>query len=66
MNALQIASNSTFMAVALQEAIETLSKSTGISVESLVKQFPTNSKLQESVAKLVSEAAKVMADELNK
>lgn len=66
MNALQISQNETFQAVALKEALETLSKSTGISFSSLVEQFPVNAKLQESCAKLVAEAAKVMANELNK
>lgn len=66
MNALQIASNSTFMGYAIAEAFELLSEKTGISVASLVEQFPTNEKLQKSVSELVAKAAEVTASELNK
>lgn len=66
MNALQIASNSTFMGIAIAEAFDLLSAKTGISVNSLVEQFPTNEKLQKSVAELVAKAAEVTASEINK
>lgn len=66
MNALQIASNSTFMSYAISEAFELLSEKTGISVASLAEQFPTNEKLQKSIAELVAKAAEVTASELSK
>ncbi|WYC17898.1 hypothetical protein [Vibrio phage vB_VneS_J26] len=66
MNALQIASNPTFQAIALQEAFETLSRDTGISVASLIEQFPTNVELQTRTAEMVAKAAEVTAATLNK
>jgi hypothetical protein len=61
MNAQQIASNETFQAFAAAEALTLLSKDTGISIESLVEQFPTNIELQETCAKIVVETAKQLA-----
>lgn len=61
MNALQIAQNETFQQFALVEAMTLLSKDTGISIESLIEQFPTNMELQKSCAKIVAETAKVLA-----
>lgn len=66
MTPLQLTQNDTFTAFALAEAMELLSQKTGISVESLIQQFPTNKSLQESCAKLVAEAAKVTASELTR
>lgn len=57
MNALEIASNETFQQYALMEALSLLSKDTGISVQSLVEQFSTNEKLQETCAKIVAQTA---------
>lgn len=65
MTALQISQNQEFLKVAMTEAFELLSKKTGISFESLTQQFPSNKKLQESVAKMVAEAAKIMESTLN-
>lgn len=64
MNALQVASNETFQQLALAEALQILSKDTGISVESLIAQFPTNVELQNTCAKIVAETAKVLAGKL--
>lgn len=66
MNALQIAANPTFQAIAIQEALETLSRDTGIAVAALIEQFPRNLKLQTRVAEMVAKAAEVMAESLNK
>ncbi|AEH21843.1 VHS1030 protein [Vibrio phage 1] len=66
MNALQIAANPTFQAIAIQEALETLSRDTGITVAALIEQFPRNLKLQTRVAEMVAKAAEVMAETLNK
>lgn len=66
MNALQIAANPTFQAIAIQEALETLSRDTGIAVTALIEQFPHNLKLQTRVAEMVAKAAEVMAESLNK
>ncbi len=66
MNALQIAANPTFQQFALTEAIETLSKDTGISKDALVKQFASNETLQKRVAEMVAFAAETMAETLNK
>jgi len=65
MNALQISQNQEFLKVAMTEAFELLSAKTGISFQALTEQFSTNKNLQESVAKLVAEAAKVMESTLN-
>ncbi|QPB12026.1 hypothetical protein PQD09_gp05 [Providencia phage PSTCR4] len=61
METLNIINNQTFQQYALTEALHLLSKDTGISVESLVKQFPTNKKLQETCAKIVVETAKQLS-----
>ena len=61
MNAQQIAQNETFVQYALAEALEMLSKDTGISVSSLVEQFPHNEELQKTCAKIVAETAKALA-----
>lgn len=66
MNAFQIATNPTFQAIAIQEALETLSRDTGIAVSALIEQFPRNLKLQTRVAEMVAKAAEVMAESLNK
>ncbi|UHD87295.1 hypothetical protein [Vibrio phage D4] len=66
MNAFQIAANPTFQAIAIQEALETLSRDTGIAVSALIEQFPRNLKLQTRVAEMVAKAAEVMAESLNK
>lgn len=62
MNALQIAQNETFQQYALIEAMTVLSKDTGISIDSLIEQFPTNMELQKTCAKIVAETAKLLAD----
>ena len=62
MNSLQIASNEHFQAYALQEALHLLSKDTGISVESLYKQFPTNENLQKTCAEIVAKVAQSLAE----
>ena len=61
MNALEIANNQTFQQYALVEAMQLLSKDTGISIESLIEQFPTNVELQKACAKIVAETAKLLA-----
>ena len=61
MNAQQIASNQTFQAFAVNEALILLSKDTGISIESLIEQFPVNIELQDACAKIVVETAKQLA-----
>ncbi|QNJ59151.1 hypothetical protein [Vibrio phage vB_ValS_PJ32] len=66
MNALQIASNPTFQAIALQDAFEVISRDTGISVADLIEQFPRNLKLQTRAAEMVAKAAEVTAETLNK
>jgi len=61
MNALQIAQNETFQQYALGEALSILSKDTGISVVSLVEQFPKNLELQKTCAKIVAKVAEQLA-----
>jgi hypothetical protein len=61
MNANQIAMNLNFQSLACVEAFKLISNNTGISVESLIKQFPTNVELQDTVAKIVVGAAKELA-----
>ena len=61
MNALQIAQNETFQQYALLEAMTVLSNDTGISIEALIEQFPTNVELQNTCAKIVAETAKLLA-----
>ena len=61
MNAIQIAQNETFQQYALGEALRVLAVETGICIESLVEQFPTNVELQKSCAKIVAEVAKALA-----
>ena len=61
----QVATTPAFQAIALTEALKTLSKSTGISLESLIEQFPTNTNLQEACAKMLIEAAKETAVMIN-
>lgn len=60
-----VATNPSFQVIALTEALRTLSKSTGISFESLIEQFPTNAKLQETCAKMLIAAATVTAEMVN-
>lgn len=66
MNALSVAQNKDFVAIAMSDAFDMISENTGISVKALIKQFPNNKELQTRVAEMVAFAAKVMADELNK
>jgi hypothetical protein len=61
----QVATTPAFQVIALTEALQTLSKSTGISFDSLVEQFPTNAKLQETCAKMLIEAATATAEMMN-
>lgn len=61
----QVAMTPSFQVIALTEALQTLSKSTGISLESLIEQFPTNEKLQETCAKMLIAAAQATADMMN-
>ncbi|AUR95967.1 hypothetical protein NVP1215B_049 [Vibrio phage 1.215.B._10N.222.54.F7] len=65
MNALSIAQNNDFVAIALQDALELIAENTGISVSALIKQFPTNVELQTRCAEMVATAAKVTAESLN-
>ncbi|QPB11389.1 hypothetical protein [Providencia phage Kokobel2] len=53
-----IIGNETFQQYALGEALRMLSSDTGISVEALAKQFPTNRKLRDTCAKIAVEVAK--------
>ena len=64
MKALKIAQNINFQIIALTEALELISKDTGISYESLIAQLPTNIKLQKRAAEFVVTAAKHLAEEL--
>ncbi len=67
MNAFQIAGNQTFQAFAMAEAFDLISKKTGISLESLQKQFAEgNQELIKSVAEMVALAAKTVAEVINK
>jgi len=66
MNALTIAQNSSFLVIAMTEALELLAKKSGISYEALVEQFPTNKELQTRVAEMVSMAARVTADAISR
>lgn len=66
MTAQQLIKSQAFCAMALAEAMRMISKDTGISMESLIEQFPKNKKLQERTAEMVAEAAKVTAEALKK
>ena len=57
----QIATNKTFQVFAIIEALQLISNDTGISYDSLFKQFPTNKDLQETVASIVVNAAKELS-----
>ena len=61
MNTQKIASNKTFQAFAIIEALTLISKDTGIAYESLLEQFPKNNDLQSTCAKIVVETAKRLA-----
>jgi hypothetical protein len=60
MNTQQIATNKTFQAFAIIEALSLISKDTGISYDALFAQFPTNKDLQDACAKVVVETAKLL------
>jgi hypothetical protein len=66
MNALTVAQNSSFLVIAMTDALELLAKKSGISYEALVEQFPTNKELQTRVAEMVSMAARVTADAISR
>ena len=61
MKAHEIAQNQKFQQCALAEAMQLLSKDTGISIESLIEQFPKNMELQKTCAKILAETAKLLA-----
>lgn len=65
MQAQTIAANLHFQAIAASEALELISKDTGISYKSLISQFPTNLKLQKRVAEFVVKAVLFLAKEIN-
>lgn len=64
--AANLATNGDFIAMAMQDAFELLSKKSGISVKALQKQFPKNKELQTRVAEMVAFAAMHTAKNLNK
>ena len=61
MNTQQIATNQTFQAFAIIEALHLISKDTGTSFESLMGQFSTNKDLQETCAKICIGTAELLA-----
>lgn len=62
METLNIINNELFQQYALAEALKVISADTGISLQSLVKQFPTNVELQNTCAKIVVETAKLISN----
>lgn len=61
---LEITQNSNFQTTALTEALELISKNTGITFESLVNQFPTNDQLQRACAKIIVQTAMKLKESL--
>jgi hypothetical protein len=60
MNLQQVATNKTFQAFAITEALKLISKDTGITYDSLFEQFPTNKGLQTTCAKIIVGTAKLL------
>ena len=57
----EISQNQKLQQYELVEAMQLLSKDTGISIESLIEQFPKNMELQKTCAKILAETAKILA-----
>ncbi|MGI4991009.1 hypothetical protein ACRXCV_00125 (plasmid) [Halobacteriovorax sp. GFR7] len=64
MNAHTLLTNADFLVIATSDALMLISKDTGISVEALVAQYPSNEALQARVQDMVKYAAEVVAEEL--